>query len=87
MATVWIPSLMRDLTAGQQRVEAPGRTVREVIAALDAAYPGLKGRLCRGEQIDPAVSVWVDGRIALLGLRQAVGEDSEIQFLAAVAGG
>jgi molybdopterin synthase sulfur carrier subunit len=87
MATVWIPSLMRDLTAGQHQVEAPGRTVREVIAALDAAYPGLKGRLVRGERLDPALSVWVDGRMALLGLAQAVREDSEIQFLQAIAGG
>jgi molybdopterin converting factor small subunit len=78
---------MRDLTAGQERVDAPGRTVREVIAALDAAYPGIKGRLCRGNEIDPAISVWVDGRIAPFGLMQAVREHSEIQFLQAVAGG
>jgi len=78
---------MRDLTAGQERVDVPGRRVSEVIEALEAAYPGLRGRLCRGERIDPAISVWVDGRIAALGLRQAVGECSEIQFLPAVAGG
>jgi molybdopterin synthase sulfur carrier subunit len=87
MASVWIPSLMRDLTAGQERVDVPGGRVSEVIEALEAAYPGLKGRLCRGERIDPTISVWVDGRIAALGLRQAVGERSEIQFLPAVAGG
>jgi molybdopterin synthase sulfur carrier subunit len=87
MATVRIPSLMRDLTAGQAQVDVPGKTVREVIAALDTAYPGIKGRLCRGNEIDPAISVWVDGRIAPLGLLQAVGEHSEIQFLQAVAGG
>jgi molybdopterin converting factor small subunit len=87
MATVWIPSLMRDLTAGRERVDAPGKTVREVIAALDAAYPGFKDRLFRGDEIDPAISVWVDSRIALLGLMQALGEHSEIQFLPVVAGG
>jgi molybdopterin synthase sulfur carrier subunit len=87
MATVWIPSLMRNLTAGRERIDAPGKTVREVIAALDAAYPGLKDRLCRGDEIDPAISVWVDGRIPPLGLMQAVGEHSEIVFLPAVAGG
>jgi molybdopterin synthase sulfur carrier subunit len=87
MATVWIPSLMRDLTAGQEQVDAPGKTLGEVIEALDAAYPGFKDRLCQGEQIDPALSAWVDGRVAPLGLRQAVGEQSEIQFLPAMAGG
>jgi hypothetical protein len=61
--------------------------VREVIAALDAAYPGFKDRLCREDEINPAISVWVDGKIAPLGLMQAVREHSEIQFLPVVAGG
>jgi hypothetical protein len=38
MAVVWIPSLMRDLTGGQEQVSAPGKTVGRVIAALDEAY-------------------------------------------------
>ena len=78
---------MRDLTAGQERVDVPGRRVGEVIDALDAAYPGFRERVCKGGRIAPAISVWVDGQVALLGLRQAVEEGSEIQFLPAVAGG
>jgi molybdopterin synthase sulfur carrier subunit len=87
MATVWIPSLMRDLTAGQERVDVPGARVSELIEALEAAYPGFKDRVCEDGQLASAISVWVDGHIAPLGLRQAVGEGSEIQFLPAVAGG
>jgi hypothetical protein len=45
MATVWIPPLLRDLTAGAQSVAVPGETVRDLIAALDARYPGLADRL------------------------------------------
>jgi molybdopterin converting factor small subunit len=78
---------MRDLTAGRERVDVPGRRVSEVIEALEAAYPGFEDRLCRGGRLDPVISVWVDGRIAPLGLRQAVEERSEVQFLPAVAGG
>jgi hypothetical protein len=78
---------MRDLTAGQERVDAPGRTVREVIAALDAAYPGFRDRLCVGDKIDPAITVWIDDRIARLGLMQRVGEGSEIQIRPTVSGG
>jgi molybdopterin synthase sulfur carrier subunit len=87
MATVWIPSLMRDLTAGREQVTVPGRTVGEVIEALEAAHPGIEGRLCRGGDLAPGLSVWVDGRRAALGLRQAVRKESEIQFLPAVGGG
>ena len=87
MATVWIPPLMRDLTTGQQRVSIPGGTVGEVIEALDAAYPGMKARLCEGEQLDPGIAVSVDGRVAPLGLLAPVDEQSEVHFLPAVSGG
>ena len=36
MATVFIPSLLRDLTGGSDRVEVPGATVRQVVNALEA---------------------------------------------------
>jgi molybdopterin converting factor small subunit len=87
MAVVWIPSLLRDLTAGQGQVNLPGTTVGQLIDALDAAYPGLKARLCEGDHLDPAIVVSVDGRIARLGLLAPVGEQSEVHFLPAVAGG
>ena len=66
---------------------APGTTVGEVIAALDEAFPGIKGRLCVGEQLDPALAVFVDGRIARLGLLAPVESNSAIHFLPAIAGG
>jgi molybdopterin synthase sulfur carrier subunit len=87
MAVVWIPALMRDLTGGQEQVSAPGKTVGEVIVALDEAFPGIKGRLCVGEQIDPALAVFVDGKIVRLGLLAPVKNDSGIRFLPAIAGG
>ena len=45
MATVWIPSLMRDLTAGHAEVAVEGRTLGAVIDALEQTYPGVKERL------------------------------------------
>jgi molybdopterin synthase sulfur carrier subunit len=87
MALVRIPSLMRDLTGGLDQVRVEGRTLGEVIAALEAAYPGVRARLMMGDRLDPAITAWVDGRAALRGLRQPVSDDSEIMFLPAVAGG
>ena len=87
MATVWIPSLMRDLTGGQETLHVPGETVGQVVDALDSIYPGIKERLCEGGQIRPALAAHVDGRVAQLGLREPVSEGSEVQFLPAVAGG
>jgi molybdopterin converting factor small subunit len=87
MATVWVPSLMRDLTGGRETVEVAGATLGEAIAALEGAYPGVAERLCQGERIVPSITAHVDGRIALLGLLEPIGEQSEIQFLPTVAGG
>ena len=78
---------MRDLTGGQESAEAPGQTVGQVIAALERAYPGLHGRLCDGQRLNPAIVARVDGKVARLGLSETVEEHSEIHFLPAIAGG
>jgi sulfur-carrier protein len=87
LATVWVPSLMRDLTGGADRVDVPGRTVRQVIESLEAAHPGMKDRLVEDDRLKPAIGVAVDGVMSRLGLRQPVGEASEVHFLPAVSGG
>ena len=87
MAEVWVPPPLRPLTGGREQVEVSGRTVGQLIDALDAAYPGIKDRLCAGDALHPAVTVWVDGRIGRLGLLEPVQDCSEVQFLPAVAGG
>ncbi|MGC9467144.1 MAG: MoaD/ThiS family protein [Anaerolineae bacterium] len=87
MPMVVIPHLMRDLTGGQAQVEVPGRTVRAVIEALEMRYPGVKGRLCEGEDLASTLAVSVDGTRSRLGMFQPVGEASEIRFLPAIEGG
>ena len=78
---------MRDLTRGRSQVEVVGETVGQIIDALDVAYPGIRTRLMQGGRIDRAISVVVDGKVARLGLPHPVGEQSEVHFLPAVAGG
>lgn len=87
MATVWIPSLMRDLTGGEHQVEVGGATVRQVIENLERAYPGTRERLCDGADLSPHVGVAVDGVMAPLGMLEPVGPESEVHFLPAVSGG
>jgi molybdopterin synthase sulfur carrier subunit len=87
MAIVWIPSLIRDVAGGQQRVEIQGETVGEIITALDKTYPGIEERLCEGERLRASIRIAVDGRIARLGLLEPVGKTSEVHFLPAISGG
>jgi molybdopterin synthase sulfur carrier subunit len=91
MPIVHIPSLMQDLTHGETSVEVSGRTVRVVIEALDARYPGIRDRLCTGtgdaDALAPTLAVAVDGRLSRLGLFQPLTDASEIRFLPAIEGG
>jgi molybdopterin synthase sulfur carrier subunit len=87
MPLVWIPSLLRDMTHGQETVQVPGRTVREVVAHLDQLYPGIKARLCDEHGLRPGIAVAVDSLHARLGLLQPVADASEVHFLPALAGG
>jgi molybdopterin synthase sulfur carrier subunit len=87
VATVHIPSLMRNLTGGQDKVSVPGKTVAQVIDALDALHPGVKARLCDGDQLARGLAVSVDGVIARLRLRTPVKADSVLRFMPVIEGG
>jgi len=78
---------MRDLTSGRDKVSVPGNTVAQVIETLDAAYPGVRGRVSEGDHLAPGVAVSVDGVIARLGLRAPVKADSVLRFLPVIEGG
>ena len=80
---------MQRLTGGQQRVQVPGSTVRQVVTNLEAAYPGIKPLLydAEGDRIVPGIAVVIDGEVSVLGLMQAVEENSEVHFLPAIGGG
>lgn len=87
MATVHIPTQMRRLTGGRDRVEVPGSTLRQVVEALDEQWPGLKHEIVDADGLRPQLAVAIDGAIAESGLVAAVGVDAEIFFIPAIGGG
>ena len=93
MATVFIPSLLRDLTgnAEQVQVEIPdGETlsVRKVLELLEERYPGMSARLLdeKGDLV-PHLAVFIDGESAGMGLTAKIGPHNELFFLAPIVGG
>ncbi len=87
MPVVWIPSLMQSLTDGQEQIRVEGETLREVVANLEKAYPGVKDRVCEEDRIRPGLAVSVDGVVTNEGMRQKVDPESEIHFVTAISGG
>jgi molybdopterin converting factor small subunit len=84
---VWIPSLHRDLTEGQEIVTVEGETVGEVVAQLEARFPGMQARLCDEGRLRPHIAVAINGEVAHRGLRQRLTTPSEVHFIPALSGG
>lgn len=87
MATVFIPTVLRQTAGGASQVSVPGATVREVIRNLEERHPGLKSNLVENGKLKPNISVFVDGEPGTIGLLEPVGNDSEVHFIPAIAGG
>jgi sulfur-carrier protein len=88
--SVRIPTILRTYTGGAAEVTAEGETLREVIAGLDASYPGLGGRILdEGGKLRRFVNVYVgdeDVRLAQ-GLDTKVPPGTQVSVIPAVAGG
>jgi hypothetical protein len=68
-------------TGGASEFDIPASTVRDVIDALDAKFPGL------GEFIDRRMAFAIDGEIHQDAWFSAVGPDSEIYLIPKIGGG
>ena len=86
MPQVFIPPQLRPLT-GAPQVAVEGRTVREVIDALERKHPGIRQRLCDGDELASGLAVAINGSISSLGLLTKVDPQSEVHFLPAIGGG
>jgi len=88
--SVRIPTILRTYTGGQAEVAADPGTLREVLSGLDAAYPGLAGRLVDDTgNLRRFVNVYVgeeDVRFAQ-GLETPVPSGAHVSVIPAVAGG
>jgi len=87
VATVFIPSMLRPLADGRETLDVGGSTVGELVRNLAAVYPELALRLLDGDRLRSNISVAIDGEVSTLGLLDSVGDDAEIHFVPAIAGG
>jgi sulfur-carrier protein len=80
------PNLVRLFPGAVRRLELPAASVRELIDALDARWPGMRDRLCDSRpSIRRHISVFVEGRRAALDTPLAPG--TEVAIMTAISGG
>lgn len=87
MPALWIPPDLRHLTEDKGVIWVPGKTVGQALANLETIHPGVWDRLCEGKNLNPYVTVVVDGEVSGMGLYEPIREDSEVHFLPTMEGG
>ena len=84
---VFIPQPLRSYTAQEACVEANGATLAEVLASLDASYPGIRFRMIdEQDNVRPHMLLFVNGR-RTRSLSEPVAPDEEVVILQALSGG
>jgi molybdopterin synthase sulfur carrier subunit len=90
VSTVWIPQVLRASAGGNKQIELTGSSVGEVVEALVAQYPSLRGQLLSDDgALNRFVNVYVNGQDVryLDGLATPLGATDELRLLPAMAGG
>ena len=88
--TVRIPTPLRRMTNGQDKVEMEASTLSAMIENLEASYPGVKERLIdENGELRYFVNIYLNGEDVrfLDGLDTSAGSGDEISIVPAVAGG
>ncbi len=84
---VAIPSPLRSYTGGREQVQARGATLAELLADLDAAFPGIRFRMIDEQgRIRVHIRLFVNSELAR-DLGRALTERDEVQILCALSGG
>lgn len=87
---VRIPPVLRKHTGGSSSVRTSGATVAEVIASLDADFPGFKAQITDDTgQLHKFINLYRNGEDIryLSQLATSVGDGDVVAILPAVAGG
>lgn len=89
MATVHLPRSLVTLFVDPppRRLEMSATTIAELIANLDASWPGMRERLCEpGPRIREHINVFIDGERER-DLAVPIAGDAVVHIIPAVAGG
>ena len=87
---VRIPTPLRRMTGGKDKVEVESSTLGEMVESLESEYPGFKERLVdENGELRYFVNIYVNGEDVrfLQGLETVTNTGDEISIVPAVAGG
>ena len=84
---VLIPSVLRSYTGDRAEIEGAGDSLRELLADLEARFPGIRFRVVdEQDRIRPHIRFFVAGKMAR-DLAQPVAPADEVMIVGALSGG
>jgi molybdopterin synthase sulfur carrier subunit len=89
-ATIRIPTPLRKVTNGADKITVESGSIVEIIESLDKEFPGIKARLCDdNDELRNFVNMYINGEdIRFLdGMKSSVSSGDEVSIVPAVAGG
>ena len=85
--TVWIPQPLRSYTQQQNRVEADGATLAELLVDLDRRYPGIRFRMIDEQDcVRTHMRVFVN-KVVVESLATPLRDGDEVHIFQALSGG
>tara|TARA_B100001559_G_scaffold152518_1_gene128149 strand:+ start:9588 stop:9857 length:270 start_codon:yes stop_codon:yes gene_type:complete len=88
MPTVFIPTMLLEMTGGIKDIQINGSRIKDIIDDLENVFPGIRSRLVSDRKLKEDLAVAIDGQTCRLGLMEPVPDTAkEIHFIAAIAGG
>ena len=88
--TVRIPTPIRRVTNGEDKITVSGATLRQIIEAMEEEYHGIKARLCDDKgDLRSFVNIYINGEDVrfLSGIDSPLNPGDEVSIIPAVAGG
>ena len=89
-ATIRIPTPLRKVTNGADKITVESGSILEIIESLDKEFPGIKTRLCDdNDELRNFVNMYINGEdIRFLDcIESSVNSGDEVSIVPAVAGG
>ena len=87
MATVYVPTLFRDLCAGATRLDLPADTLDALLRAIDLRCPGFYSKVVEDGRIRPELAVAIDGEAARYALWEPIAATADVTIVPAIGGG
>lgn len=84
---IWIPTQLRGLCGGTDRLRVAAQTLGELLHAVDGRCPGFYDRVVEGGQVRGELAIAINGEAMAYPLHEPLRPGAEVAIVPAIGGG